>query len=167
MTFHPESISDHIHQTHRCGLNKEDLKEPFTASHQFKEPTICPGLWHDINSGRWQWGLVMTTTHRIRCTARSRVNNRRPAGVLTLSGALYRSQRKEIVRLILKTEHDVQFRHPLERIMHIEDSEEGQMTSFNFTGTRLPQRIITELKEEYQGKLDCQYLGSTGTAYAT
>lgn len=167
MTINPGSNYDHIHRTHRCGLNKEGLKDPFNASHQFKEPAKCPGLWPDINSGRRQLGLVMATTHRKRCTARSGVNNRRPAGVLTLSGELYRSKRKEIVRLILKTEHDIQFRHPLERIMHIEDSEEGQMTSFNFTGTRLPQRIITELKEEYQGKLACQYLGSTGTAYAT
>jgi hypothetical protein len=77
----------------------------------------------------------MSARHAI---ASHRINDKYPAGELTLSGSFLKSHGQEIVRLARNTEALENREHPLQRIMGMEETPDGIVITT--TDVHLPDR---------------------------
>jgi hypothetical protein len=84
------------------------------------------------------------------CPACHRINDNYPAGELTLSGSFPKSHGQEIVRLARNTEALENRKHPLQRIMSVEENPEGIVITT--TDVHLPRRIGHAIVDAYKGE---------------
>jgi NMD protein affecting ribosome stability and mRNA decay len=108
-----------------------------------------------FRKGRWDWAEVPQDAHKELCPACHRVKDRVPAGFLTIRGEFYTQHKDEIMNLIHNTEKKQKAEHPLQRIMGMEDQEEGVIITF--TDAHLTRGVGVALHHAYQGELDFQY----------
>jgi hypothetical protein len=86
------------------------------------------------------------------CQACHRINDKFPAGVVTLTGNFVSSKKAEILQLVRHQEEVERNEHPMNRIIDIEE-ELGRVV-INTTDIHLPRRIGETLKRAFQGQLD-------------
>ena len=144
--------TDVTHQPRRDSMYEERVHDPYQARGKYHEPTVCPDCGAVFHQGRWRWGSAPEGSHSHRCPACARLHDRMPAGVLTLQGEFFDAHRTEIMHLIQHQEATEKPEHPLERIMAIDDTEQGSTVSF--TGVHLARRAGEALHHAYQGELD-------------
>jgi hypothetical protein len=136
-------------------LIQERVHDPYKIRSKLPEPTVCPECQAVFHQGRWAWTEIPTTANQELCPACRRIRDRVPAGFLTLSGKFYQEHREEIINTIRNKEGEEKARHPLKRIMDIEDRN-GE-TVITFTEIHLPRGIGEALNNAYKGELDYQY----------
>jgi len=90
------------------------------------------------------------------CPACRRTRDKYPAGFLTLKGQFFREHREEILNLARHEEQKANVEHPLQRIMAIEDQEDGILLTT--TDTHLARGIGEAVHRAYQGELDFRYV---------
>ena len=73
--------------------------DPYKHPGKLVAPTVCPQCGALYRSGRWQWGPRPAEANETICQACHRSNDKRPAGVVTLTGSFVRPNRPEIVRV--------------------------------------------------------------------
>jgi hypothetical protein len=71
--------------------------------------------------GRWQWVAKAEVAFEELRAACRRINDKFPAGVVTLRGEFAREHKEEMVRLARHQEEAEKKEHPLNRIINIED----------------------------------------------
>lgn len=157
---------DFIHQPRRDRMYEEQVKDPFVARGKPPEPTVCPDCSAIFHKGHWQWGTSPADAHEHRCPACSRIHDKVPAGILTLSGDFFKSHKKEIIRMVRHTEEKEKAEHPLERIMNIEEQADEQSTVINFTGLHLAKCTGDALQHAYKGQFDFEYSGRDDALHA-
>ncbi len=136
-------------------LIKERVHDPYKSKSKLPEPTICPECQAVFQEGRWTWAEIPSKANQELCPACQRINDRVPAGFLTLSGEFFQAHKVEIINLIRNKEESEKTHHPLKRIMAIE--EQGNETVITFTEIHLPRGAGEALKGAYEGELDYQY----------
>ena len=119
------------------------------------EPAQCSDCDAVYYEGRWRWGSVPLSAHEVRCPACERLRNNKPAAWLTLEGASIAAHRDEMKRVALQREASQRARHPLQRIMRIEDTARGLRVTT--TDLSLARDIGEALREAYGGALDFEY----------
>jgi len=82
-----------------------------------------------------------------------------PAGFLTLKGQFFREHRQEILNLARHEEQKTKVEHPLQRIMAIEEQEEGILLTT--TDPHLARGIGEAVYRAYQGELDFRYVAES------
>jgi hypothetical protein len=136
-------------------LIRERVHDPYKTRLKLTEPTACPQCGAIFHKGRWTWDERPPEAKEELCQACHRINDKYPAGVLTLSGAFVRGHRREILNLARNTEAVEKAEHPLHRIMAIEQrDDEIDVTA---TDIHLPRRIGQALHDAYEGDLDFRY----------
>ncbi|MBI3352946.1 MAG: ATPase [Nitrospirae bacterium] len=105
--------------------------------------------------GRWTWASRPVQAHEEICPACHRIEDKYPAGILTLSGPYLKTHREEILKVIHHQEAEAKKEHPLCRVIGTEESEDGIVVTT--TDTHLPRRIGEALWHGHHGELDLHY----------
>jgi NMD protein affecting ribosome stability and mRNA decay len=136
-----------------AGHAQEDhILDPYQRQQKLDDDAICPQCSAVYHKGRWQWGARPENAHEALCPACRRINDKFPAGIVELRGALGRQQKEEIVRLARHQEETEKSEHPLNRIITIEEDASGIV--INTTDIHLPRRIGEAVERAFHGSLN-------------
>jgi nucleoside diphosphate kinase len=105
-----------------------------------------------IMGGRWRWVARAEGAVEELCAACRRINDKFPAGVVTLRGDFDREHREEMIHLARHQEAAEKEEHPLNRIISIEDDAHGVV--INTTDIHLPRRIGEAVKRAFHGEIE-------------
>jgi hypothetical protein len=105
--------------------------------------------------GKWRWGAPpLADVHGGLCPACERIRDRYPAGTLTIPASLV-GDREELIGLIGNIERRESAEHPLERVIRIEESEEG--ATVTTTGIHLARCLASKLSRRFGRKAKLRY----------
>lgn len=140
------------HTRRIAGRAQQDhILDPYQRQQKWEEGTACPQCGAVHHDGRWQWLARPPAAAEELCPACRRINDKFPAGTLTLHGPFAPEQRDEIIRLARHQEEAEKQEHPLGRIMSID--EDGENITINTTDIHLPRRIGERIRRTWRGKL--------------
>jgi hypothetical protein len=145
--IHSRRIAGHAQLDH--------ILDPYQRQQKLEEGTVCPQCGAVFHEGRWQWAARPKTAEQELCPACRRINDKFPAGIVTLRGAFVRQHKAEILRLARHQEEAEKKEHPLNRIMSVEEDADG--ITINTTDIHLPRRIGETVKRTYRGELDAKF----------
>jgi hypothetical protein len=131
----------------------DHVLDPYRRKEKLPNGTRCPKCGAVVHEGRWAWTQVAQSgpVAEALCPADRRINDRFPAGLVTLTGAFARAHRAELVRLARRQEELEKPEHALDRIMAIEDDGEG--VTISTTDIHLPRRIGEAIRRAWRGEL--------------
>lgn len=133
------------------------ITDPYAPRHKLPEPARCTQCGAVYHHGRWQWAPApMADAHEELCAACRRINDKYPAGIVTLKGPLVAQIRQEIVSLVRHQEDAEKAEHPLNRIIAIEKPDSETLV-ISTTDIHLPRRIGEAVKRAYHGELDLHF----------
>lgn len=89
------------------------------------------------------------------CAACRRINDKLPAGIVTLRDDFAREHNEEMLRLARHQEEAQKKEHPLNRIMSTEENERGVV--INTTDIHLPRRIGEAGKRAFHGEIEVDF----------
>jgi hypothetical protein len=133
----------------------ETVHDPYQSKGKLHEPTTCPQCHAVFHKGRWQWGLAPAGAHQAVCPACRRVQDKFPAGYLTISGPYALGHRVDLLHLIRNYEERAKAEHPLQRIMDINTSADEVLITT--TDIHLARGLGEALHHAHQGDLDFHY----------
>lgn len=133
----------------------ESHADPYRPKTKLPEPTVCPQCGLVFHDGHWQVLARPSQPHEHICPACHRINDRFPAGYVTLQGDLVTAHREELVKLAHNTEAAEKGQHPLQRIM--DTDEDGDRITITTTDPHVARRIGEAIHRAYEGKLDVKY----------
>ena len=139
----------------RDQLMQELVHDSYKSKKKLPEPTLCPDCGAVFRGARWVWGEAPAGANESLCPACHRIRDRFPAGYVTLKGEFLGAHRDEIMHLVRNREATEKAEHPLERIMAIEDAEDGVLVTT--TDTHLARSIAEAVQAAYKGELDFRY----------
>jgi len=131
----------------------DHILDPYKRTGKLHEPTVCPQCGAVYSNGRWQWMSAPEGAEKVLCQACHRINDRFPAGVVTLSGKLVEAHKDEMVHLAKNQENAERPEHPLNRIISIE-SEGPDRVVISTTDIHLPRRIGRAMSRAYHGEMN-------------
>jgi NMD protein affecting ribosome stability and mRNA decay len=140
---------------HRDRQIDEVAHDPYHARSKPAEPAVCPQCGLIYHKGRWQRSVRPEKANEHLCPACHRMNDRNPAGYITLAGPYMEAHGEEVMRLVRNEETREAQGHPLQRIMGIENKE-GVVT-VTTTDVHLARRIGDALHAAFQGELAVKY----------
>ena len=137
-------------------LLREHVHDPYKTRLKLAEPMQCPQCSAVYHKGRWTWPKVPPENpHEELCQACHRINDKYPAGELTLSGTFLADHGEEIIGLVHNVEKEENREHPLHRIMQIQEVDGS--TVITTTDIHLPRRIAQAMADAWEGQLDMHY----------
>jgi hypothetical protein len=137
----------------------DGIGDPYRLRRKLAEPTRCTACGAVYHEGRWQWmELPPAGAHEELCQACHRINDKYPAGVVTLEGPVVTKHEEEIVNLARNLERAEKQEHPLNRIMAI-DKESSDKLVITTTDVHLPRRIGTAVHHAFNGELKLNFHG--------
>ena len=137
-------------------LLHERRHDPYEPISKPPEPVVCSVCNAVFQNGRWQWREFWPLDSRQGiCQACQRIRDNYPAGILTLSGDFVKMHRQEVVNLARRHEREERARHPLHRIISIEELTDKIIVTT--TDIHLPKRIGRAMQRAGKGRLDLQY----------
>jgi hypothetical protein len=137
----------------RFGRAQQDhILDPYAPAAKLSEPAFCTQCGAVYQHGRWHWAPRPEAAEPTLCQACRRINDRFPAGIVSLSGPVVTAQKNAILGLVHHQEQAEKTEHPLNRIMGIDDSASGRL-EVSTTDIHLPRRIGNAMKDAYKGTL--------------
>ena len=124
----------------RCiaGRAQQDhILDPYQRQQKLNEGAVCPQCGAVYHEGRWRWIAKGEGVAEELCAACRRINDKFPAGVVTLRGDFVREHNEEMIRLARHQEKAEKQEHPLNRIISIE--EDAREVVINTTAIHLPR----------------------------
>ena len=121
-----------------------------------KGPAHCPACGAVFRKGRWSWGAAPAGARRLRCPACRRIDERLPAGLVSLGGTFFAAHRKEILARVKQCEAQEKAEHPLERIMAI-TAQGADGTLVTTTSVHLARLVGHALEHAFKGELTRSY----------
>ena len=129
--------------------------DPYRAAARPPEPTVCPECRAVFTDGRWAWEKKPPDAYQQLCPACQRIQDKFPAGYVTIKGEFFAKNRDEIVTLIQKHEKRERETRPLLRIMDIDERRDGiEVTT---TDSQLARGIAEALQLAFKGDLKLRY----------
>ena len=139
-------------------LVQERGHDTYHARAKLSDPTACPECGAVYMKGRWVWSEAPEGANKALCPACRRVADRFPSGHIEMKGSFFSNHRDEILNLVQNVEQKEKARHPMERIMAIDDFANGALVTT--TGIHLARGIGSALSSAYCGDLTVKYLNS-------
>ncbi len=135
---------------------QERRHDPYKLRGKLQEPTVCPQCGASYRNGRWTWDEAPSgDVNSQLCQACRRINDRYPAGELNIQGKFVGAHKQDILNLAKNIEEAERAAHPLNRLMDIEDLDDG--VRITTTDIHLPRRIAEALDDAWNGELDMHY----------
>lgn len=136
-------------------LIQEFAHDAYQTKGKLAEPTVCPKCKSVFHDGRWTWADAPAHAHQALCPACHRENDHYPAGYVHLAGPFFAAHREEIMNLLHHHESRERQEHPLQRIMEVEEQEDGVMVTT--TDIHLARGLGEAVHHAYQGHLEYHY----------
>jgi hypothetical protein len=135
---------------------REEVHDTYQTRKKFREPSVCRQCDAVYHEGRWQWmeESPQGAFHDL-CPACHRINDKYPAGEVTLSGTFLAAHRSEILGLVRNEAEAETSEHPLHRIMEIEERPDDVVVTT--TDIHLPRRIGHALEHAYKGHMEIHF----------
>jgi NMD protein affecting ribosome stability and mRNA decay len=133
-------------------VQNDGIIDTYKRVQKLPEPSYCRQCGAVYHAGRWQWGPQPSGAHDVICQACHRINDKYPAGVLTLTGSSVAANSEELTRVARHQEASEKPDHPLNRIINIEQTADGLV--INTTDIHLPVRIGKAIKRAFRGELN-------------
>lgn len=140
---------------HRDRQIEEVIHDPYQARSKPAEPAACPQCGVVFHKGRWQRMARPDRANEHICPACHRINDRNPAGYVNLSGSYLGQHGDEMMQLVRNEESREADRHPLQRIMGVEN-QEGEIL-VTTTDVHLARRIGDAVHAAHGGELVVKY----------
>ena len=132
--------------------------DAYRPSGKASGPIQCPRCKAVFRRGRWTWGAAPAGAAWRRCPACQRIDERYPAGFVSLSGAFFKQHRAEVLARVKQCESREKAEHPLERVMAIEE-DGAKGTLVTTTSVHLARIIGHALHNAFKGDLRQTYNG--------
>lgn len=137
-------------------LIHEHIHNPYRVRNKLPEPTVCPQCNAVFRAGRWQWVKALPqNAHQEFCEACQRIRDHYPGGEVTLHGASLSLHKSELLHLARNLEKAESARHPLHRIMSIE--EHPDRVVINTTDPHLARHIGESVRHAHKGKVNWHF----------
>lgn len=138
-------------------LYKSKRVDPYQTEERTQGLFKCEQCGAFELEGRWVWEnpAEHNTADSTTCPACRRINNQAPAGTILMTGSFVMEHREEITNLIRNTESAEKQTHALERLIDIQEQDDGLMVLT--TGEHLANRIGHALKAAYKGETSYTY----------
>jgi hypothetical protein len=131
----------------------DHILDSYKQPAKMHEPVVCPQCHAVYHQGRWQWmDNPPEGANEHTCQACHRINDRYPAGILTLEGPFVAAHKDEMISLAHNQEKAEKPEHPLNRIMSIEEEAPDRLV-ISTTDIHLPRRIGVAIARAYHGTL--------------
>lgn len=144
----------------RPGFHREQFddgqRDPYALRAKLAEPAVCSECGAVYQEGRWQWLPAPPNAAAVQCAACRRILEKVPAGFVAVSGAFALAHRLELLELVRNHEAREKKEHPLQRIIAIDEQDDGLMITT--TDIHLARGIGEALEHAYKGTLDYHYL---------
>lgn len=137
---------------HSGRAQMDNIQDTYKRSAKPPEPAVCPQCGAVYHGGRWQWSERPAGAEELLCQACHRINDRYPAGILTLTGPFVAAHRDEMIHLARHKEEAERSEHPLNRIMSIEGEAPDRLV-ISTTDIHLPHRIGEAVTRAYHGTI--------------
>ena len=137
-------IAGHAQQDH--------ILDPYQRQQKLHDGTVCPQCGAVYHEGRWRWVAMAKGAVEELCAACRRINDKFPAGVVTLRGDFAKEHKEEMIGLARHQEEAENNEHRLNRIISIE--EDAQRVVINTTDIHLPRRIGEAVKRAFHGEIE-------------
>lgn len=134
-------------------INKEKLADPSQCPQ-------CDAVYHE---GRWRWDETPKHAKHSICPACHRINDKIPAGFVTLEGTHLNRYKDEIIKLIQHHVDHQRAEHPLKRIMSIE-SKDG-LILITTTDRHLAEGIGKAVMHAHHGQLKVDHVSGEDAVY--
>ena len=134
---------------------QERNHDPYRASAKLDGPARCTECGATYVNGHWRWQSLMPLARGTTCPACRRVEDRCPAGEITVTGSFVAAHGREIEGLIRNTADKESAEHPLHRIMSVKRRKGTVFVTT--TDVHLPHRIGHALKDAWGGALATHY----------
>lgn len=151
-----QSENPGIRESRRDRAIHERVHDTYKIRAKLPEPTVCPKCGAVFHKGRWTWMTPVVQAHEEMCPACHRIEDKYPAGFLTMEGRFLEEHKEEILNLVRHQEELEKGEHPLHRIIAITEQREGMLVTT--TDMHLPRRIGEALQRAYAGELDFHYV---------
>lgn len=133
----------------------EQRIDPYKRSKKLEEPTVCPQCGAVYQAGRWHWTKRPAGAHETLCQACLRINDKYPAGVVTITGTLTPQLKAELQHLARHQEEAEKPEHPMNWIMSIVENPNELVIST--TDIHLPRRIGEAIDRAHRGTLKMHF----------
>jgi NMD protein affecting ribosome stability and mRNA decay len=130
---------------------QDDILDPYQRQQKLHDGTVCPQCGAVYHGGRWQWLLRRAKAGEELCAACRRINDKFPAGVVTLRGDFAKEHKEAMIHLARHQEEAEKEEHPLNRIISIEEDAQGVVITT--TDIHLPRRIGEAVKRAFHGTI--------------
>ncbi len=146
-----------IHAAGRKEYGGDDPGTPYYEYRKYPEPTVCAKCGLVFRDGRWTWNgeLPQGEVNKEFCPACRRIEDKYPGGIVRLEGPYFLERKEEIMNLVRNEEEDTRALRPLQRIMWMEEDEEG--VTIYVTYPHLARRIGEKVNSAHKGELDFSY----------
>ncbi|OHC66632.1 MAG: ATPase [Rhodocyclales bacterium RIFCSPLOWO2_02_FULL_63_24] len=150
--MHRKAMPSGFQPIRRDRLLQEEAPDAYKSRGKLPEPTVCPQCRAVFRKGRWRWAEAPQNAHAVTCPACHRLNDKYPAGFVSLSGPFFSAHRDEIMRLVRNQEQRERQGHPLKRILGIEEQDAAALVTTS--DIHLARGIGDALHHAYQGELE-------------
>lgn len=144
-----------FHPGQHLQIMDETVHDPFLDKEKLPEPTVCNGCKAVYHKGRWQWLSLPENAHQATCPACQRIQQKLPAGYVSIEGEFAQEHRDELLNMIHNLETREKTEHPLKRIMQTEYNPDGVLITT--TDIHLAHGIGMALHHAYQGEIDTHF----------
>ena len=128
------------------------MLDPYQRQQKLGAGTVCPQCGAVYHEGRWLWTARAEGAAEELCAARRRINDKFPAGVVTLRGDFAREHKEEMIHLARHQEEAEKNEHRLNRIISIEEDAHGVV--INTTDIHLPRRIGEAVHRAFHSEIE-------------
>ena len=147
------------HTSYRPGqhlqIMNDVMHDPFREREKYAEPTLCQSCHAVYHKGHWQWLPAPENAALTTCPACKRIEQKMPAGFITIKGEFAQTHRDEILNLVRNYEAREKAEHSQKRIIEIEQSPGECLVTT--TDIHLAHGIGEALHKAYKGELDTKY----------
>lgn len=133
---------------------RDPIHDPYQNQQKFAEGGVCPQCGAAYLAGRWQWAKVQNGRPQM-CPACRRINDRVPAGIVTLGAFPGQPGKNDMIALARHQEEAEKIEHPLNRIIGVEDTPEGIVITT--TDIHSPRRIAEAVRRAFGGTLEIDF----------
>lgn len=131
------------------------VEDSYKLNAKLPEPTSCPKCGATYLKGRWTWTKPPANAHQRKCPACRRIEDRFPAGFVTLAGPFLAEHRTEVLNLVKARETRAKRDFPMQRIIAVEKADPNVLVTT--TDSHLARSIAQALHEAFKGELEIRY----------
>lgn len=131
------------------------VEDSYKLNAKLPEPTSCPKCGATFHKGRWTWTKAPADAHHHKCPACRRIEDRFPAGYVTLAGPFLGEHRAEVLNLVKARETRAKHDFPMQRIISVEDADPDVLVTT--TDSHLARSIAQALHEAFKGELEIKF----------